>query len=875
MSDGFASKIKEKNYKENVLIVDRVGLLGGTLSQRLDVGFSIIFVGREGKLKIPSIPDAKYLYIYLVFKNDKESKVLLSEFLKKAKKDNSTLIILSDLRIHNETALKEALFYKKTRVIVFGDLFGFPLDGTTFINRFLSQAAWKGIIEVFNTGEAPLFPVLIDDVIDAIMTISFSKDSSNNIFLIFPKHHITELGLSRIIQKRHPQIGIDFIKGREEKTPQLPLGEYFFDQDKNMEQKLNDAFKYFLKEKSLFKEGNKRESKKPTGLVPSIIFSFFFFVITTIILPFLVTVCALWLGKYALFSTKAMIERGNLGSAKNTAGLSREIFNIARASSAVMLAEAHILSMDRAAIPIVKAIDLGTDVSDGLNYVLSSIVGFKEVITGKTNQSEKDFYDSVQSLRGAIRIYKKIQAGEAIRIIDSKSFEKLGRFQKSIELLEEIADVSPTLFGFNGKKTYLILFQNNMELRPGGGFIGSYGLIAFDRGRIVDFSIHDVYDADGQLKGHIEPPYPIRRYLPSVHWYLRDSNFDVDFAKSAKDSASLFYKETGIIVDGVLGVDVTLLKDVLSVLGPVRVFDYNQTVTQENVYLLTQTYAEKNFFPGSSAKKDFLRSLFSSIVFEFSSKKTLPYIKLTETLFSSIEGKHIVFAVSNPKIQNILDVNGVSSSLINTREEDQNKVIDFLGINEANLGVNKANYFIKKDILHKVSIDKDGRVFDKLDISYHNTSTKTSWPGGEYKSYLRIITPRGARLLSVLFDKEEQEIKKAVTDPAVYEARGFKAPKGLEVETIEKDKHTIFGFLITVPIESRKIISVSYELAQKIPLSNPSFSYDLIVFKQPGTEKDPFSFSVSYPNTFKALKTPEFITQLGEDLNIAIDFAKR
>ena len=32
-------------------------------------------------------------------------------------------------------------------------------------------------------------------------------------------------------------------------------------------------------------------------------------------------------------------------------------------------------------------------------------------------------------------------------------------------------------------------------------------------GKITNFSIHDIDDADRQLKGHVEPPFAIRRYL--------------------------------------------------------------------------------------------------------------------------------------------------------------------------------------------------------------------------------------------------------------------------------------------------------------------------------------------------------------------------
>lgn len=853
--------------KESVLVVDRVSVLGYLLRQRLEIGFRVIFISAKEKPKIPLIPDVKYAYIYFVFGNNKESKTLLSAFLKKANKDDSTLIILSDLRTHDQKVFEEALLYRKTRVIIFGDLYGLLLNDTTFINRFLDYAAKNKSIKVLNTGGTDLFPVEIDDCLDAIMTVSFKKDFLNKVFLAFGKHPVIELGLSRIIQKRYPQIGIDFVSGKEEKTPAIPHGEYFFDSDKKMEQKINKLFGEFLNQPSQQEEEKKNQKINPIAVRP-IVLSLLFFIILTFFMPFLATFATLWFGKLTLFSAKTMIERGDFNLAKKNLITSREIFEISKSSSTVMLAWAQVFNLTSIAIPVVGDIDRMSDLSEGGDYAVSSVIAFEKVFKGMSSQSEKDFYDAVQSLRGAIRIFKKIQADQDFGVIEGKFFENL-------HLLDEVSDVSPALFGFEEKKTYLILFQNNMELRPGGGFVGSYGLVTFDKGKIADFSIHDVYDADGQLKGHIEPPYPIRRHLPSVHWYLRDCNFDLDFAKAVKECASLFYKETEIVVDGVLGVDVTLLKDLLSILGPLKVADYNETVTEKNVYLLTQTYAEKDFFPGSSAKKDFLRSLFNTILFEFLSKRNFSFIRLAETLFSAIEQKHIVFAVSNPKIQKILDINGVSSSLIKTREERQNKILDFFGINESNLGVNKVNYFIKRSVSQKVSIEESGKVVTDVAITYQNTSSKNTWPGGDYKNYLRVITPAGSRLLSVKIDGEEKRLTQAIVDPAIYEARNFSPPKELEVETVQKEMHTVFGFIVTVPIESHKTVSVTYERAYDIPLSDPSFSYDLIIFKQPGTEEYPFSFSLSYPKTFRALKNPELKEEFRRDLNIVIDFTKR
>jgi hypothetical protein len=59
------------------------------------------------------------------------------------------------------------------------------------------------------------------------------------------------------------------------------------------------------------------------------------------------------------------------------------------------------------------------------------------------------------------------------------------------------------------EKTFLILFQNNMELRPGGGFIGTFGILKIKNGEIKELQTHDLSNFDGRIPSTIKPPYPM------------------------------------------------------------------------------------------------------------------------------------------------------------------------------------------------------------------------------------------------------------------------------------------------------------------------------------------------------------------------------
>jgi len=132
---------------------------------------------------------------------------------------------------------------------------------------------------------------------------------------------------------------------------------------------------------------------------------------------------------------------------------------------------------------------------------------------------------------------------------------QLNTANQYLTILSGVQKNVPEFFGKDGKRKYLVLFMNNMELRPGGGFIGSVGVVEFDQYTLIGLRIYDVYSLDGQLKTHIDPPNPIRKYLSQPHWFLRDSNFSPDFPTNAEEALSFVRKEVGWdSFDGVIGV---------------------------------------------------------------------------------------------------------------------------------------------------------------------------------------------------------------------------------------------------------------------------------------------------------------------------------
>lgn len=407
------------------------------------------------------------------------------------------------------------------------------------------------------------------------------------------------------------------------------------------------------------------------------------------------------------------------------------------------------------------------------------------------------------------------------------SRNNLNMLRDRLLLGKTIADNLPSFLGVDKPKTYLLLFQNNMELRPTGGFIGSFALVTFDSGRLTDLNVQDVYAADGQLKGHVEPPEAIKKYLGEAGWYLRDSNWDPDFPSSAKKAEWFLEKEIGKSVEGVVGIDLNVVKDFLQITGPVYLADYNQTVDYKNIYEKTQAEVEKEFFPGSYRKTGFLTALSRLLIARVQSGVGEKETAIIKNLGRNLLEKHIQIYLHNQPVQNALAQNGFDGGVDLTQCSD-NCYSDFFGMVDANVGVNKSNYFLKRSANLAISVGKDV-VKKSLNVTFENTANPVLGMGVRYKSYFRIIVPVNSLANEVVISSPGSEIKV----PLEEKTYGTYKELGLSFEVIPGEKKSL-------KFTWNNLLPSGLDFAK-------SGEYRLTVRKQAGTAADPFSLTIVSP----------------------------
>jgi hypothetical protein len=467
-------------------------------------------------------------------------------------------------------------------------------------------------------------------------------------------------------------------------------------------------------------------------------------------------------------------------------------------------------------------------------------------------------------------LYKQISFFEGE--LDDSGFKDRGFLSKYLNNLdlesrrEEIAAAEVIisnlgeLLGSSAEKTYLILMQNNMELRPTGGFVGSFALVKFNGGGLKSIDVLDVYSADGQLKGYVEPPWQINKYLGEAGWYLRDSNWDPDFPTSAQRAEWFLDKEMEIRVDGVLAIDLSLAKDLIGVVGPLYIADFDKTIDKNNFYEVVQYEAEKDFFPGSRKKENFLTALSGSLLSRVKTIGEKDYLPFFEAIYSNLNQRHVQVFIHDASVQKELARVGWDGSFKQDGCRLNNCVSDWVGTVEANFGVNKANYFIERQNLLQVNIGRQS-IQHQLVLTLKNNAPPALNASGKYKVYIRLVAP-----------------KDAVLDDVVVKQTGESVSLKPDVELVSGRKEA--GVLVEIDPGQKKDIVYSWKMDWRQALDKNG-EYRFYFRKQAGIDSIPMKAEFSFPGDLRVAfdsKENESLTDDGlirYNLGLSQDFKTR
>jgi len=477
----------------------------------------------------------------------------------------------------------------------------------------------------------------------------------------------------------------------------------------------------------------------------------------------------------------------------------------------------------------------GTSYLDSINGYLSGIGNYLRL--APTNLKDASFSG---------HLAKSMTAGLdplTFPASEQKSVKNLQKFSTTSSdffdyLSNTSGDLSSALALNGGKKSYLILFLNNAELRPGGGFIGSFARLDLENGRATKLDFEkNIYTLDKSFitaGNNIEPP-PEYKTITNA-WSMKDSNVYGDFEESAKKVAWFYQQETGNSVDGVFALDTTLFRNLLKSTGPINMPEYNLVVTDQNFLSDVQYQVEIGYYKdqtnwAENQPKKILADMMPKFLSAMT-KNSRTEKSIAQDLFRGVSEKHLLAFSANSNIEDLIDGIGASGKIHDSSG-------DYLYLSDANIGGMKSSLNIAETVSQNVEIKDGGSVAEKISIKREHKGS-LAWPDGVNNNFLKIYLPLAAKVDEVKFVSGNFS---PMSDPAIPQ------PAPYSVGT-QNGKSFVSFWQNTKPGESSES-QVSFVRNMAVNFSSDSFDWQITVQKQPGVESYNWNLYLVYPKGWK------------------------
>jgi Protein of unknown function (DUF4012) len=416
-----------------------------------------------------------------------------------------------------------------------------------------------------------------------------------------------------------------------------------------------------------------------------------------------------------------------------------------------------------------------------------------------------------------------------------------------------------------------IFLENPSELRPGGGFLGSYVDVVVRGGNIVTSTVRDISDADGVMNRKIVPPAPLQ--LIVKRWRAADANWFFDFPESASTTLSFLessdlYRSSGITFDMAIGVSGHAIEDMLAVTGPIKLPDGTEVRSDNVLSVLQARVQEGQSLDSEDAKavlKDFAPLLFEKLLAQVSATSTdetatgagaggagsdnslLSYVQ------SWIESRDIRIFAKDPAFESFFDTIGATGTAYQIPEKFNG---DYLAITRANIGGGKSDTFIKEKVSVESQIAEEGTVNTHLIITRAHTATDADpwWYNAPNQAYVQVMASPTAALTYA-----NGGVAKKIVPRAEYATDGYETNADVAAEESSIEEHLDYSSIDIFRDEGKRVFATwlrtqpgatsSLELAYTTHLVESvraGMTYTLVFEKQSGMDAN-YDFQISAP----------------------------
>lgn len=353
--------------------------------------------------------------------------------------------------------------------------------------------------------------------------------------------------------------------------------------------------------------------------------------------------------------------------------------------------------------------------------------------------------------------------------------EELKQAAEALSATADAANIAPDMLGADAPKNYLLMIQNNAEIRASGGIPGALAVMKFDHGKLSLGKQSSAADV-----GIMRPSLPIdpqqqQIYSGRVGKFMQDVNLTPDFPTAAATAQAMWEQKTGQRVDGVISIDPVVLGYVLQSTGPVSIAGPEQAAVKA-AGLPTE-------LTGSNVVKTLLSDVYAKI----------QQPKLQDAYFAGV-AKEVFSALSSGKAEEKGLVSGLARGaderrvLIWSASASEQSVIANYAISGSVSGASvapaqfgvyfndgtgaKMDYYVKRTVQLVKECPADG--YEQLKVRVTSTNTAPSDAGNSLPEYVTGggvfgITPGSVQTNIIAYGPVQANVESATID-------GEKAP---------------------------------------------------------------------------------------------------
>lgn len=436
----------------------------------------------------------------------------------------------------------------------------------------------------------------------------------------------------------------------------------------------------------------------------------------------------------------------------------------------------------------------------------------------------------------------------------------LEKLKTGVDFLVPFAGITREFAGLDGDRQFLLMFLNDTELRPTGGFLGTYGLLVIRDGDMKSLTTDDTYAVDALVAGtgYAAPsPAPIATYLEQPIWYFRDSTWSPDFSAGARDAITLLRQEIAASgqpvpeIHGAFGMTTTFLSDLLAFVGPVTV--EGQSFTSGNAADLLEYQVEIAFEQQGilrEDRKDIVGKLTNALLDKLLEVPSSRFEEVFALLDDAFVEKEIALYSTHTATQSVLNDAQWSGSV------SQGSSADVLMVVDANMASLKSDPVVQRSITYSIA-PKNGGFQATAAITYTHEGS-FDWKTSRYRTYTRIYVPTGSKLVSV---------EGSLANDAIRNPQGIAGAVTTESEL----GLTSFGTFTSIEPGQSRTLTFTYQLPASVTSAIAAESYTLTMLKQIGADPRDVTLHLDFNRALRTADPAESSSLWGDDIYDATD----